>query len=36
MLGFLLVSLLMHPVHETVSEIEWNPETRPPGGRAPA
>lgn len=27
MLGFLLVSLLMHPVHETVSEIEWNSET---------
>ncbi len=27
MLGFFLAALLMHPVHETVAEIEWNPET---------
>ena len=27
MLGFLLVAVMMHPVHETVAEIEWNPET---------
>jgi len=27
MLGFLLAMLMMHPVHETVAEVEWNPKT---------
>ncbi len=28
MFCFLLTTLLLHPVHETLSEIEWNGETR--------
>lgn len=28
MLAVFLTALLMHPVHETVTEMEWNPQTR--------
>ena len=28
MLNLLLASLLLHPVHETVAEIEWNPQSK--------
>lgn len=27
-LTYLIAAVLMHPVHETVSEIEWNPESK--------
>ena len=27
MIASLLIAMLLHPVHETVSEVEWNPKT---------